>query len=335
MSTPYCPELHPSLAEFRDFEAYVSSVRAQHPDAGMVKVVAPPQWVPRKDQYRSAHFMVNHPVRQEVYGTAGVYELLLVSQRAQTLQEYRNYAERLPSPPETLSVEQMEELFWRNVRYNSPVYGADSDVETLFDPGVPWNLGELQSALTRGLGGVRLKGVVTPYVYVGAWKTMFAWHCEDLDLPAINYLHFGKPKFWYAIHPADAHRFETIATSHFPTEHASCSEFLRHKCTLISPKLLRANNIRITKAVQRPREFILVFEHVYHAGFNFGFNAAEAVNFALPEWVAYGRKAKVCRCESDNVAISIDRFEANLAQSPQKRAAAQARQKPKKRSRRQ
>jgi jumonji domain-containing protein 2 len=39
-----------------------------------------------------------------------------------------------------------------------------------------------------------IPGVNEPFVYVGAWKTMFAWHKEDLDLSAINFHHYGKTK---------------------------------------------------------------------------------------------------------------------------------------------
>ena len=39
-----------------------------------------------------------------------------------------------------------------------------------------------------------IPGVNSPYLYFGAWKSMFAWHTEDLDLNAVNYLHTGEPK---------------------------------------------------------------------------------------------------------------------------------------------
>lgn len=46
---------------------------------------------------------------------------------------------------------------------------------------------------------------------MGHWKTLFAWHKEDLDLGAINYLHYGKEKFWYAIPSEDSHYLEKMA----------------------------------------------------------------------------------------------------------------------------
>jgi jumonji domain-containing protein 2 len=57
-----------------------------------------------------------------------------------------------------------------------------------------WNLSKLDTVLKLGLDN-DIDGVTTPYLYVGAWKTLFAWHKEDMDLNSINYLHFGKKKY--------------------------------------------------------------------------------------------------------------------------------------------
>lgn len=77
-----------------------------------------------------------------------------------------------------------------------------------------WNLNTIRSVLSMGLKNP-LPGVNTPYCYIGSWKTLFCWHTEDMELSAINYLHFGSPKFWYGIAHNDRHILEKEAHSLF------------------------------------------------------------------------------------------------------------------------
>ena len=184
---------------------------------------------------------------------------------------------------------------------------------SIFDKGVPWNLSELQTTLSEGLKGMDVKGVTTPYVYVGSWKSMFGWHKEDLDLYSINYLHYGRPKFWYSVDLDCNQTFENYARSQYPEQFKNCSEYLRHKTTLIHPKNLLREGIRMRKIVHHPREFVISRASGYHSGFNSGFNVAEAVNFALPTWIPIAEKAGHCNCTRDSVKINMDIFKRVLA----------------------
>ena len=67
---------------------------------------------------------------------------------------------------------------------------------------------------------------------------MFGWHKEDLDLYSINYLHHGKPKFWYSVNLSDNEAFEAYMQSKFPENFKRCKEFIRHKTTLVNPRTL-------------------------------------------------------------------------------------------------
>lgn len=56
---------------------------------------------------------------------------------------------------------------------------------------------------------------------------------------------------------------------------------------MIPSSLLQKKGARFTRVVQKAGVFIISFCGGYHSGFNCGFNAAEAVNFATPGWLNF------------------------------------------------
>ncbi|KAL1673195.1 hypothetical protein EV122DRAFT_223189 [Schizophyllum commune] len=224
---------------------------------------------------------------------------------------------------------ELERHYWRNCGMGkSPWYGADTQ-GSLFTPDTTaWNVSCLPSYLTRLLpsSSQGLPGVNTPYLYFGMWRATFAWHVEDMDLFSINYIHFGAPKFWYAIPQGRAGAFETTMRNFFPREPTQCSQFLRHKSFLVSPKNLASYSCRPNTLVQHAGEFVITYPRGYHAGFNLGLNCAESVNFALESWVKLGRKARACNCVGDRQVPSVridvdqllqDRAAEDAGQAPQ------------------
>lgn len=200
----------------------------------------------------------------------------------------------------------IESEYWRTLNLGAPpMYGADQQ-GTLFDERTKhWNVGTLDSLLSRTLK-CALPGVTTPYLYFGMWRASFAWHVEDMDLYSINYIHFGAPKQWYAIRQADRKRFESVMASTFPADARKCAHFLRHKSFLVSPSFLASHGIQPLRLVHHAHEFVITYPYGYHSGYNLGFNCAESVNFAMPSWIEIGRRADYCRCALAQESVHFD-----------------------------
>lgn len=211
-----------------------------------------------------------------------------------------------PSAWDPATCRAIEAEYWRGLNLgHPPMYGADQQ-GTLFDGRTTaWNVGTLDSWLSRRLQ-CALPGVTTPYLYFGMWRASFAWHVEDMDLHSINYIHFGAPKQWYAIRQADRRRFESAMSAAFPSDSRQCPHFLRHKSFLASPSFLTSQGIRPLRLVQHAHEFVITYPYGYHAGYNLGFNCAESVNFALPSWIKIGQEAGYCKCPLAQESVHFD-----------------------------
>ena len=134
-------------------------------------------------------------------------------------------------------------------------------------------------------------------------------------MSAINFLHEGKPKFWYSIPQSQAHILENEAKSLFPEHFRKCGEYLRHKTTLINPYNLKRKypELKLTKVEHKKGEFICVFGGAYHCGFNFGCNIAEAINYGTLDWLKQVMKSKPCQCSKTSVKTSLPELCRNLS----------------------
>ncbi|EME48296.1 hypothetical protein DOTSEDRAFT_51495 [Dothistroma septosporum NZE10] len=211
--------------------------------------------------------------------------------------------------------QELETHYWKSLGFNQPMYAADMPGSLFDDTTTSWNVAKLPNLLD--ILGTKVPGVNTAYLYMGMWKATFAWHLEDVDLYSINYIHFGAPKQWYSISQEDARKFERAMKQIWPVDAKNCDQFLRHKTYLISPDVLQKQyGVKVNKLVHYEGEFVITFPYGYHSGYNIGYNCAESVNFATESWLEFGRIARKCNCESDNVWVDVGEIERKLRGEP-------------------
>lgn len=215
-----------------------------------LQIIPPPEWKPHRINYENIKdLLIPEPIYQIVLGGNGVYQLATANH---TSIDVKGFEELCMSnqykTPEYDDIDDLERQYWDNVTQSVPIYGADVE-RSLFGDESVWNLNDLGCILDYIPKdyGVSIGGINTSYTYFGMFKSTFAWHTEDMDLYAINYLHWGAPKTWYTIPPSDAKNFEELASKLFPSSYRVCSSFLRHKTTLLSPDVLKKHGISFNR----------------------------------------------------------------------------------------
>mmetsp|Transcript_29081 Transcript_29081/g.65358 ORF Transcript_29081/g.65358 Transcript_29081/m.65358 type:complete len:275 (-) Transcript_29081:529-1353(-) len=120
----------------------------------------------------------------------------------------------------------------------------------------------------------------------------FCWHNEDNYFYSINYAHFGAPKQWYGVPGNAAEIFEKVTRESLLGSFRESPDLLHHMTTQISPSLLVRSNVPVYQITHEPGSFIITFPKSFHAGFSYGFNVGEAVNFASHDWLLRGSEAE-------------------------------------------
>ena len=132
---------------------------------------------------------------------------------------------------------------------------------------------------------------------------------EDHHLYSINYNHFGEPKVWYGVPGTHATALEKAMRKHLPDLFEETPDLLHGLVTQFSPSILKDEGVPVFRAVQRAGEYVLTFPRAYHAGFNSGFNCAEAVNVATVDWLSHGQNAvELLSEENKKTSVSHDKL---------------------------
>ncbi|XVF42295.1 hypothetical protein PTKIN_Ptkin01aG0349800 [Pterospermum kingtungense] len=230
------------------------------------------------------------------------------------------------------SVENIEGEYWRMVEKATEeievLYGADLETG-VFGSGFPkkpsqvgcasnekyiksgWNLNNFPRLPGSILSyeSSDISGVLVPWLYVGMCFSSFCWHVEDHHLYSLNYMHWGAPKLWYGVPGKNSPNLEEAMKKNLPDLFDEQPDLLHKLVTQLSASILKSEGVPVYRCVQSAGEFVLTFPRAYHAGFNCGFNCAEAVNVAPVDWLPHGQNAiEQYREQGRKTSISHDKL---------------------------
>jgi len=253
----------------------------------------------------------------------------------------RNWVESHYEEPEKVEYRDLETDYWRlvknvtgeavEVEYGNDLttqeYGSGFPVRRASDPPLGateasfgseeyyrtcgWNLNNISAWPGSAINCVThsIDGINKPWLYLGMMFSSFCWHREDIYLASINYNHAGDGKQWYGIPGTKAKAFKSVMEKLMKLRLKEVPDLEHHITTQIAPETLLSNGVPVYKTRQEAGQFIVTFPEAYHAGFSYGFNCGEAVNFATSDWIPHGSQSVVdYRLKGKREVFSFDRL---------------------------
>merc|ERR1712223_290147 len=152
----------------------------------------------------------------------------------------------------------------------------------------PWNLKILSNnvrSLLRCMGAIM--GVTVPTLHVGMLFTTGCWYKDPHGLPWIEYNHTGASKVWYGVPDSHSIAFYTAMKLLVPLYCHRKKVWLPADTVMVPPKVLVKHGVSVSRSVQEPGEFIVVFPRSYTSSFSTGYSIAESVYFVPRDYLDF------------------------------------------------
>lgn len=208
--------LHPTQEDLADFPKFISKLYASGKYKAGVVVLRPTFEISNIESTSIDALSCETPVNQWLSEVnSGVYYVHQRAKGKMTVKEARPFLGG-NCPKENLDLHPVVEKFEsmlkpapgtllrsrkntenKCVTSSESIYLAGIE-KTLFSKETNYlNLSALDCLLSKSKIEEEIKGINTPFVYVGGKYSVFALHLEDFALFSINFLHEGSNKIWY------------------------------------------------------------------------------------------------------------------------------------------
>ncbi|XP_061718840.1 protein Jumonji-like [Cydia pomonella] len=150
----------------------------------------------------------------------------------------------------------------------------------------PWNLKVLArnpNNVLRYLGPVL--GVTVPTLHLSMLFSTSCWHRDPHGLPWTEYMHSGAEKIWYGIPRDESANFRRAVETLCPAYCQNKSIWLASEITMVPPNILSEHGVKLSRLLQRPGEYVLVFPEAHSCSITTGFGISESVYFASNAWL--------------------------------------------------